>query len=122
MIDSKSNTSLAEFQLNEMKIDFQLLKDAFKCFIKVGELELYDKINKEKIYQKLFTSKKDKIDTKNNELLSIFIEKNPSDQKSDFFFGITLNRVEIVFNIKMIQRICKNFFKKIISLYLYYFI
>jgi hypothetical protein len=43
--------------------------------------------------------------------MTLFVEKSPSGSKSDFYFGINLDRIDIILNSKFIQKLSiHNFF------------
>ena len=72
--------------------------------------ELHDRTNKNPTFNRIISRRKTQ--GSSSSLMTLFMEKSPSGGKSDYYFGINLDRVDIILNTKFIQKLSLFFLFK----------
>lgn len=101
-IDSKNKNIIAQGIITNLISDIQFMEGGFKTLISIGNFELIDKINSNSFFSKIITRRKK---GSNSSLMTIFIEKGKPNSKSDYYFGVTLDRIDIIFNFNLLQKV-----------------
>jgi hypothetical protein len=113
LIDHKFQSSIANAAITDVVCDVQLLQGSFKvflnftltfkCLASIGTFDLYDTTNKNGTFNRIISRRQTQ--SSGSSLMTLFVEKSPSGSKSDFYFGVNLDRVDIILNSKFIQKL-----------------
>lgn len=80
------------------------MSGAFKCLVTVSDFVIYDTMCKNSNFSTVMCRRKVS-KASSSSLASIFIEKTLPGSKSDYYFGLNLDRTDIIVNFNLLQRI-----------------
>lgn len=100
--EDQENThfEIAQIRFDHLTSDVQIMDKSFQCLFTVGNFSVLDK--RDTPFQEIISRRKGH---PSKSLVSIFFEKNPPGSKSDYYLAVNTDRIDILFNIKLIQHI-----------------
>lgn len=95
-----SHVEIAQIRFDHLTSNIQIMDKSFRCLFTVGNFSVSDK--RDTPFQEIISRRKGH---PSKSLVSIFFEKNPPGSKSDYYLAVNTDRIDILFNIKLIQHI-----------------
>jgi vacuolar protein sorting-associated protein 13A/C len=87
----------------ELFMDMEFKQGSFKSLVTMSDIGILDQSNPDSYYTKILARRK--TETSHSKFLQIAFEKIPRDGDNDFFIAVHIDRVDIVINLKLLQRI-----------------
>lgn len=100
----KQNTPILQANFDNLACTTQVMSGAFKCLVTVADFAIHDTLCRNPYFTTVMCRRKDS-KVMSSSLASLFVEKTLPGSKSDYFFGLNLDRTDIVVNFDLMQRI-----------------